>query len=562
MDAVATLLECKATMLLRQISDLRGRVVARNLSALLIAGGFAVGMFLFVRLLTGLFLMRLHVSVGDLYQVVSVVLLLFYLSIHLINLVVAYATLYQADELPFLFSFPVLFEQVFIARMVENFVTSSGLLTLVALAALLGFWSFFGLPWYAYVAAMFLAFLPFVLSAATAAVILLMGLIVLAYRIGVRWMLVVAGLSYVVGTYALYALVRPMDVIQALVRSHATPSVLEVVAPPDILRLFPHEWVRGFLQQSSQANILAGLPSVLLLYGLLAVTVWLAWKIAARYYFPTWMMAAELRSRDSSMHRTTLVPFMAFDRPSSLPVQMVSLCKRDFWMFVRDPMQRLHLLMMGMLIVTFLWTLQSFEVPSLLPDTRVAGVIMLFLFDGFLLASLALRFVFPAVSMEGSAFWSVRTAPVSLSRLYWMKFGIAALFMMAMALCLVLAAFPIISFHPAVRVLFGGATLLVGMGISSVNIGAGAYFSSLKESNPLQVASSQGASLTFLATIVYLVLMTGALAVPVQVYSGLLRVEGQATTSTFLAVGTMTFFTLSLSVAVHTMGLRSIQRDL
>ena len=36
---------------------------------------------------------------------------------------------------------------------------------------------------------------------------------------------------------------------------------------------------------------------------------------------------------------------------------------------------------------------------------------------GFVMATVAVRFVFPAVSAEGAAFWIIRTAPISLSRL-------------------------------------------------------------------------------------------------------------------------------------------------
>ena len=33
---------------------------------------------------------------------------------------------------------------------------------------------------------------------------------------------------------------------------------------------------------------------------------------------------------------------------------------------------------------------------------------------GFVLATVAVRFVFPAVSAEGAAFWFIRTSPVSM----------------------------------------------------------------------------------------------------------------------------------------------------
>ncbi|MEI5604341.1 putative ABC transporter permease subunit, partial [Streptomyces brasiliscabiei] len=40
----------------------------------------------------------------------------------------------------------------------------------------------------------------------------------------------------------------------------------------------------------------------------------------------------------------------------------------------------------------------------------------------FVLSAVAVRFVFPAVSAEGSAFWIVRSSPVSMKAFLWSKF--------------------------------------------------------------------------------------------------------------------------------------------
>src|SRR5204863_925235 len=41
---------------------------------------------------------------------------------------------------------------------------------------------------------------------------------------------------------------------------------------------------------------------------------------------------------------------------------------------------------------------------------------------GFVLATVAVRFVFPAVSAEGAAFWIIRTSPISFRDFLWSKF--------------------------------------------------------------------------------------------------------------------------------------------
>jgi ABC-2 type transport system permease protein len=40
---------------------------------------------------------------------------------------------------------------------------------------------------------------------------------------------------------------------------------------------------------------------------------------------------------------------------------------------------------------------------------------------GFVLSAVAMRFAFPAVSLEGKAFWILQTAPISLRTLLWSK---------------------------------------------------------------------------------------------------------------------------------------------
>ena len=41
---------------------------------------------------------------------------------------------------------------------------------------------------------------------------------------------------------------------------------------------------------------------------------------------------------------------------------------------------------------------------------------------GFVLSAVAMRFAFPAVSLEGKAFWLLQTSPISLKALLWSKF--------------------------------------------------------------------------------------------------------------------------------------------
>ncbi|HEY4754651.1 MAG TPA: hypothetical protein VIH28_01220, partial [Ignavibacteriaceae bacterium] len=58
----------------------------------------------------------------------------------------------------------------------------------------------------------------------------------------------------------------------------------------------------------------------------------------------------------------------------------------------------------------------------------------------------------------------------------------------------------------------------ITLAIVSLNFGMGSLFINLKEKSPIRIASSQGASLTFLFTIILIVLLIALLFIPVYNY--------------------------------------------
>jgi hypothetical protein len=60
--------------------------------------------------------------------------------------------------------------------------------------------------------------------------------------------------------------------------------------------------------------------------------------------------------------------------------------------------------------------------------------------------------------------------------------------------------------------------LFVALSLSALNFGMGLYFVSFNEKNPVKVASSQGATISFLLNIVYLVFLIAILIFPVNEY--------------------------------------------
>jgi ABC-2 type transport system permease protein len=298
---------------------------------------------------------------------------------------------------------------------------------------------------------------------------------------------------------------------------------------------------------------------VLVLGGL----VILAAFIARRFYYTSWLLASDARAMRGPRPTRTWLKFLSLDSRRLFPAQIDVFVKRDFWLFFREPSQWLHMLLMIVLLMVFIISLGSLELKLTQPLLQVSSFLVVFLFNGFLISSLLLRFVFPAVSLEGDTFWSVRAAPVSLNTLYLYKMLFSLVFVLIVSQALSIASTLLLRNDPSLLTLSAGSMAFVAVGLTGLNLGAGAYFATYREKNPIRVASSQGASLTFLASMLFLTVISATLLVPLKRYFDLLILRGVSLSgwiqSPIITVGVISLFVFAVSTAA---GLRAIRRDI
>jgi ABC-2 type transport system permease protein len=559
------LLNVRAAMLVKGITDTRWQTLSKNISSVLIFGGVAVGTFVIVRVFMVYLVHQVHVDLFTVHRLLSFVLFSFFLSVNMVSLLVSYATLYTAEDVPFLFSLPVPHSAVFGVRMVENVVTSGTTLTLLGLAGVLAYGSVFHLDIWSYLFIMFGAFLPFVMIAGMLAVIALALLILGAARIGVRWVMAITIPVYLVVTSLLMRTMDPMTVIRSATFSRGSAAGDAVAgegaaAGSGVLYWFPSDWMAEFLNalvrhQTAEAWGYAGL-----LFLLLFILALLAAVVGRRWYYASWLAATEMRMHRTAANGWLRPAIMEFGRFWGYRPHLEAVLKRDFWLFMRDPMQRLHTLIMLFLACAVVVSIRSMDVVIHQPASLVLSFVIVFVFIGFLVSSIILRFVFPTVSLEGDTFWAVRTAPIALSRLYWMKFAVALAAVLLPAELMILLSVPAMPGYSSLLLL--AATGMAGLVVAlvSLNLGSGAYYATLNEKNPVKVASSQGASVTFLGSLVILLVVAGILALPASVVTGMLgqRSSGLAMT---LALGGVVIIASAVTVLSHQLGLRALRKD-
>jgi ABC-2 type transport system permease protein len=560
MHDLRTILGAKSVMVIRNIIDIRLHGLTRTFSTIAIFNGVAIGMFLLMRNFTWFLVYHVGVGIAPLHRLAGIVLFAFFVSANFMSLILSFATLYTAREVEFLQSLPVPHAKLFLLRMGENVITSTGVLSLLGIAGVLGYGAVFHLAWYQYALMMFGVMMPLVVTAGILGVLLLMILIYLAGRVGMRWMLAIALPSYVASFFVYYRATNPVAIIHsAVATAHGAVFFVPPADEPYVAWL-PHAQAASALQGIVQGDVAATAHAIAALIGGALFLGAVAVVTGSRLYYTTWLLVRELKNVQEHGHRLHRFWLLDLQRRLTHRPNAEAVLKRDILQFVRDPVQRIHALMMAVLIAVMIFSGVTFELPSMQAVPRALSWITIFLFDGFVITSIALRFVFPAVSLEGNAFWCVRTSPISLSRLYWMKFLLWFPIIFVPAEALVLCTLPMVQAPQQLTVIGTLAMLCAVVGLVSLNLGAGAHFATLREDNPVKVAASQGASVTFLLSLLYLLGIAALLATPVvRTLAG----APPLTTQHMLFTALMIVAAVSgvVTVFAHIIGIHSLRKD-
>jgi ABC-2 type transport system permease protein len=137
---------------------------------------------------------------------------------------------------------------------------------------------------------------------------------------------------------------------------------------------------------------------------------------------------------------------------------------------------------------------------------------------GFVLATVAVRFVFPAVSAEGAAFWIIRTSPVSLSDFLWSKFWSGIIPILVLTETLTIAANELLGVDPFLKVVAAGGIVLLSFALVGLATGLGARYPRFAADNPSQVAGSYGGVAFMILAVLLIIVVIVLLGWPSTTY--------------------------------------------
>ncbi len=274
------------------------------------------------------------------------------------------------------------------------------------------------------------------------------------------------------------------------------------------------ETLWAYLSHSSGKDILFHSGLVWSTAGALTViNVWVAEAI----YFSGFSKAQEAKRRRAA--RRLLDFFVAVIKRPFKP-QLASIIDKDLRVFFRDNSQWSQLLLLGALVVVYVYNFTVLPLDKSPIRIEFLQNEIAFLnvgLAGFVLSAVSVRFIFPAVSSEGAAFWIVQSSPVPLKRFLWGKFTLYLLPMLVLGEMLIILTNHLLDVTPFMMALSSVTMLLAVFGIVALGVGMGAMFPNFNHQNIAQVATGFGGLMYMIVSAAFVALVVVLEAGPVYV---------------------------------------------
>ena len=531
---------------------------ARRLLLVALAAGFWVGTFLVIRRVLRYFETVFDLGPGLAYQLLLIILLTFLSMLLFSNLVASLSTFFLARDLELLHATPVARSSFFYARLINTTVNSSWMVLFFSLPVFAAYGAVFGggAILYLWVALI----LPLFLVIPAAASILSTHLLVYflpAKRI--RDILFFIGLLAFIVMYFLFRLSQPERLVQPESFGNFMQflQAMETPSSPYLPSSWSAEILAGtlFHLDTEQFFFFAMLSSYALFLPL--ATCWVCGKI----YLDGWSKAQESRQGrrqivwiDSTLEQLTRV----------FPAQIRALMIKDIKTFLRDTTQWSQLFLLAALIVVYLY---NFKVLPLDRSPMPAGTLRTLVsfanlaLAGFVLSAVAVRFAFPAVSLEGKAFWILQSAPISLRALLWSKFWLISVPLLVLGELLVFLSNLLLQVPPWMMALSLITICLMTFGIAAIGVAFGALYPNFNYENAAEIPTSFGGAISMIVSIAFIALIVMIEAWPIyQIASASLR-RGSLSAPPVSTIAPSLAIVAALTAAVIAVSLRAgIQR--
>lgn len=426
---------------------------------------------------------------GDIlaYKLLSMVLLTFFSLLIFSAILTILSKLYLSKDLLLVHSLPVPSETIFMARWIESTVDSAWMVIIYTLPVFLSYGIVYEAGFFFYVN-IFVVLIPLCINASAVSALLVMLVVTILPASRVRSIFVFLGIIVLIVLYVTFRMLRPERLVDpdAFTSVMAYLQSLSTPASP----LLPTTWAFDSLKTS-----LAGQHGPALFHNALA------WSFSGFVIFINFMIAKVVYYQGFSKTQAAMIRL--YETQGQLLYRVFSFLKgpsrafviKEIKTFWRDQTQWSQLFLIAALIVIYLYNFSALPLDKSPIQTIYLQNIFSFLnmaLAAFVLTAITARFAFPSVSIEGSSLWIVRSSPIKISTLLWIKFFIYLVPLIVLSEILIVATNLLLNVTPFMMVLSVITLFLMTPGIISLGIGLGAAYPDFTSENPAQTVTGFG----------------------------------------------------------------------
>ena len=483
-----------ATARARAMADERGRTAR---FAMLGGIGLLFWVFIFSILYKLLVYFRNVPDLGPFLagKLLGIILVGFFSILLLSNIITALSSFFLAKDLDLLVAAPVDWLKLYAAKLLETGVASSWMVLLMSVPL----FAAFGVAYHAgpvFGLLVIVVFIPFLVVPTVIGSVITLLLVNIFPARRTRDILSVIAVLAAGGIVLLFRIVRP----ERLARPEGFRSLVEFVS---VLRgptspFLPSEWV-----QTTLIGWLNHRPDYLPIY--------LLWSTAAALFvmgaaFHRWLYATGFSKAQESAQRwvrSSPTRRLGIRLLSPFGILRRELMLKELRLFFRDTTQWSQLILLAVLVVVYVFNIKylplhgegiTFFLVNVIPFLNLV-------LAGFVLASIAARFIFPSVSLEGRTLWLLKSSPMPVKDLLWAKFWVGTMPLLILALGIVGVTnvlLQVSDFMFAVSVM---TMTLMTFALCGLALGFGTLFPQFETENAAQIPTSFGGLLFMIASI-------------------------------------------------------------
>ncbi len=430
-------------------------------------------------------------------KLLGLILLGFTSLLLLSNVITALSSFFLAKDLDMLVSAPVDWLRLYGAKLLETVIASSWMVLLVSVPM----FSAYGLVYdggYGFPLLVIAMMLPlFIIPAVVGSAVTLTLVNVFPAR-RTRDILSVIAVLTAGGIVLLFRLIRP----ERLARPEGFRSLIDFIA---VLRtptspLLPSEWV-----QKATMGFLNGEPDWLSLYLLwsTAAAVFVLGALLHRWLYLDGFSKAQESAQKfvkgggvmTKIGDLVLSPFGTLKR---------ELVLKELRLFFRDTTQWSQLILLAVLVVVYVFNIKYLPLKGEGITFFLVNVVpfLNLVLAGFVLASIAARFIFPGVSLEGRTLWLLRSSPMQVRDLLWAKFWVGTTPLLVLALAIVGVTNYMLEVTDFMFFVSVASITMLTFALSGLAIGFGTMFPQFETENAAQIPTSFGGLLYMMASVV------------------------------------------------------------